>query len=108
MDPNKPSDLPQDINQVPSQPDVPQNISEQGVVVRQTEFREQVVNDDNKPLTSSPSTSTINIEIPAEREVLETLSKGHVENAVTWLANFWLRMIKKATRLGWGITVKKS
>jgi len=96
-----------EISRVHKDPDLPQSVSDQGVEVRQTQFTSQVVDENNKPLISSPETSNINIEIPAEKEILETLSKGPVESAVTWLANFWLRMIKKASRLGWGVRVKQ-
>ena len=104
MDPNQ-QNVPDGVTHVPTQPDIP---SDQGVQVRQSEFTAQVVDDHNKPLTSSPATSHITIEIPADSGVLETLSKGPDENSVTWYASYWLRMVKKAAAKGWGVVTRKS
>ena len=48
-------------------------------------------------------TPTVTITIPATTEQLDDWSKGPPENALTWLAFYWIRMIKKALLHGWGV-----
>ncbi len=68
-----------------------------------TQFTKQVKSDGGKPLISSPATPGKTIQLPADPTQLTTQSKGSVNDSVTWLANFWLRMIKKALYFGWKI-----
>jgi hypothetical protein len=67
------------------------------------QFTQQVKNDKGKPLISTPATSATTIQLPAQPAQLITQSKGSVSDSVTWLANFWLRLIKKALYFGWKI-----
>lgn len=46
------------------------------------------------------------ITIPASQTTLLGWSKGKIENAITWLGMFWLRMIKKAFHFGKQVVVK--
>lgn len=67
-----------------------------------SQFTKQV-SDSGKPLIQTPATSQVTVKLPADSPTLTNLSKGSVENAITWFANFWLRMIKKALYFGWKI-----
>ncbi|MFC1649436.1 hypothetical protein ACFL2C_01810 [Patescibacteria group bacterium] len=108
MDNSQTQPAPESVDQIPQQPSMSQEAINRGVQVRQVEFTEKVVDENNKPLTSSPATTDVTIEIPAEKSVLETLAKGSEESAVTWFASFWLRMLRKAAHFGWGVVSRKS
>lgn len=66
-------------------------------------FSKQVSDDAGRPLIQTPQSQVITIQIPADKVQLESASKGDTGSAVTWLAAFWLRMIKKAVHFGWRI-----
>jgi len=68
-----------------------------------TQFTKQIKDDKGKPLISSPATSKVSIQLPVNPAQLITQSKGSVSDSITWLATFWLRMIKKALYFGWKI-----
>jgi len=58
--------------------------------------------------TSQSSPSSVSVTVPGTQTQLQDLAKGSPVNAVTWLANFWLRIIKKAVHFGWKIITKQS
>ena len=66
-------------------------------------FQKQVNDDVGQPLIQTPQNQVITIQIPSDPVQLESASKGDTGSAVTWLAAFWLRMIKKAVHFGWQI-----
>ncbi len=74
-----------------------------GVQVVPTQFQKQVTDDQGKPLIQTPQTKKIIIELPKPEAVLEEESKGSPDEAKTWLARFWLRLIEKARVFGWQI-----
>lgn len=89
-------------------PEIPVEVENKSVVGSvPTQFRAQVKSDTGQPLIQSPQTQVVAIQIPADQAQLMTTSKGSVANSLTWLAVFWLRMIKKALHFGWKV-VKKS
>lgn len=55
-----------------------------------------------KPAPTS-SANQIVIQIPTDTAKLDDLSKGEPTNAITWLAMFFLRVLKKAKHFGWKI-----
>lgn len=59
--------------------------------------------DSGAPLVQSPATKSVTITIPADEEQLDDWAKGSPEDALTWFANFWKRIIKKALHFGWKI-----
>ena len=59
--------------------------------------------DIGKVLTQTPPTQTATVTIPASPQQLTDWSKGSPTSALTWLAYFWLRIIKKALHFGWRI-----
>lgn len=45
------------------------------------------------------------ITIPSDPATLTTTAKGDTSNSLTWMAAFWLRMIKKAFHKHWNVIV---
>ncbi len=70
-----------------------------------SQFTKQVVSDGGKPLIQTPLNQTLSIKIPANQATLSNQAKGSIEDALTWFAAFWLRMIKKAIYFGWKVFV---
>jgi hypothetical protein len=97
----------EDVKEVPDAPEIPPEVERAGVKPVATQFQGQVRDDSGKPLIQTPQSQQVTITLPTDQESLVTLSKGSVVNAVTWLAHFWLRMIKKAGHFGWRIVVRK-
>jgi len=71
-----------------------------------SQFTAQVSDDSGKPLIQTPQTKTVTIQIPATQKQLEEWSKGDSENAITWFAVFWIRLIKKGLHFGWRMIKK--
>jgi len=59
-------------------------------------------------VTTAQPTSVPTVTIPADPAQLTSLAKGNPTNAITWFANFWLRIIKKALAIGSGIMTSQS
>jgi hypothetical protein len=72
-----------------------------------TQFSGQVKSDKGQPLIQTPQTQATTIHIPADPAHLTTLAKGSVNDSLTWLGAFWMRMIKKAIHFSWQILVGK-
>src|SRR3990167_7571812 len=83
-----------DVQEIPETADITKEIERAGVTSTQTQFTAQVNDDKGQPLIHS-SHSNVTITLPTDPESLKGLAKGSVTNAVTWLAMFWLRMMKK-------------
>lgn len=81
-----------------------------GAQVVPTHFQAQVTDDQGKPLIQTPKTRAVVITLPKAEDVLKEESKGSPDEAKTWLAKFWLRIIEKAKVFGWQIVglLKKS
>ena len=77
-----------------------------GVKVVQKNFTAQVKDDSGKPVITTPPTQVVSVTPPYDPATLTTKSKGKITEAVTWLAVFWLRIIKKATHFGWNVVGK--
>jgi hypothetical protein len=80
----------------------PEAVEKLGVKTRPTQVTQQVT-DKGKPLIQTPPTKVITIQPPADQQQVTTWAKGSPLNAITWLAVFWLRMIRKALHFGWKI-----
>lgn len=75
---------------------------ESGVV--QQQLAPVVNNQSQQPIADDPAlSSTITITIPATPQQLEDWSKGSADDSLTWVAFFWIRMIKKALYYGWRV-----
>ncbi len=80
----------------------------QGAQVVQKNFKTQVTDDQGAPLIQTPPTQVITtVQPPADTATLTTQSKGSTISGATWLAAFWLRIIKKALHFGWKIIGKQ-
>lgn len=82
---------------------VPETLQQSGVKVVQKTFKAQVNDGKGKPIIQTPPAQVITVQPPADQTTLTTWSKGSVSSSVTWLAAFWLRIIKKAMHFGWQI-----
>ena len=95
------------VKERPTDMEIPPEL-ERGGMVQQipSQFTAQVSDDSGKPLIQTPQTKTVTIQIPATQKQLEEWSKGDSENAVTWFAVFWIRLIKKGFYFGWRMIKK--
>jgi hypothetical protein len=87
-------------------PEVSPDLEKAGVQVRQTQVTAQVTDDQGRQLIQAPATQVVTIQIPAPQAQLADWSHGSPASSLTWLATFWLRMIKKALHFGWRIVTK--
>jgi len=71
-------------------------------------FKAQVKDDKGVPLIETPPAQVITITPPASQVVLTSQAKGSITSSLTWLAAFWLRVIKKAIHFGWKIIGKQN
>lgn len=83
---------------------VPETLQSSGVKVVQKNFKAQIKNDKGIPVIQTPPAQVITtVQPPADTQTLTRESKGDVSSSTTWLAAFWLRVIKKALHFGWQI-----
>lgn len=88
-----PTEFPETIQQVTS-----------GAQVVQKNFKSQVNDDNGNPIIQIPPTQVVtSVTPPSDTTTLTTQSKGKITESATWLAAFWLRIIKKAIFFGWKI-----
>lgn len=85
---------------------VPETLQSSGVKVVQKTFKAQVTDDKGSPVIQTPPTQVITITPPSDTTTLTQQANGSVGASLTWLAAFWLRIIKKAMHFGWQITGK--
>jgi hypothetical protein len=71
-----------------------------------TQFTKQVTDDNGKPLIQASQDKEIKIELPASPEQLEKVSKGSISDSLTWFADLWVRIFKKAVHFNWKIFEK--
>lgn len=74
-----------------------------GVQVVQKNFKTQIKNDNGQPLIQTPMTQVITIAPPADSATLAGWAKGSTFSSLSWLATFWIRIIKKAMLFGWKV-----
>jgi hypothetical protein len=100
-------EVPEGVREPPEAPELPAHIEKGGVKVQPTQFTAQVYDDKGKPLIQTPATKTVTVQLPADQTALASWSKGSISDSLTWLAMFWLRIIKKALHFGWKIVRKE-
>ena len=86
---------------------VPETLQQSGVQVVQKNFKQQIKDDHGMPLIQTPPAKVITVTPPSDTETLTGQSKGDTSSSLTWLAAFWLRIIKKAMYFGWKILGKE-
>lgn len=95
-------EIEQIIKRRPEEVSIPPEVErKEGVTPIPSQFKAQVTDDSGRPLITTPATKTVTIQIPADQTTLVNWKKGKVTDSITWLANFWLRIIKKAAHFGW-------
>ncbi len=92
-----------DIQEKPEEFIVPETLQNSDLKVVQKNFTAQVHGDNGAPLIQTPPTQVISVSPPSDTATLTQQSKGSISSSLTWLAMFWLRIIKKATHFGWQI-----
>ena len=86
---------------------VPETLQQSGMKVVQKNFKAQVNDDKGAPLIQTPPTQVITVSTPSDQATLTKQAGGSVASSLTWLAAFWLRVIKKALHFGWKIVGKE-
>ena len=66
-----------------------------------------MTDDKGKPIIQTPPTQVITVTPPSDTTTLSKQAKGDTTSSLTWLAAFWLRIIKKAIHFGWKIIGKE-
>lgn len=83
---------------------VPETLSGSGVKVVPKNFQAQVKNDKGVSVIQTPPPQVITtVKPPGDTVTLTQQAKGNTTSSVTWLAAFWLRIIKKAMHFGWRV-----
>ncbi len=101
----QPIEMPQVQERLEEFPETIQQI--QGTKVVQKHFKSQVTDDNGTPLITTPPAQVITtVQPPADTQTLTKKSKGPITSGATWVAAFWLRIIKKALHFGWKIIGK--
>jgi hypothetical protein len=90
----RPEEFPETIQQI------------QGVKIVQKNFKAQVSGRAGTPIVQTPPPQVITVQPPYDQATLAKQSKGSVSSSFTWLAAFWLRIIKKALHFGWKVVGK--
>ena len=88
--------------------EVPLEVERAGIKPTPAQFTAQVTDDKGQPLIKTPQTRVVTIQVPATQTQLDTWAKGPIENALTWFAVFWIRLIKKAFHFSWRLISGKS
>lgn len=83
--------------------EIPEHIEKGGVASVPTQVTAQVTDDAGNQVLTTPTTQAVTITLPATQDQLIGQSKGKITEALTWLATYWLRMVKKALHFGWRI-----
>lgn len=83
---------------------VPETLQSSGVKVVQKNFKAQVKDNKGQPVIQTPPAQVITtVQPPMDTQTLIQTAKGDTASSSTWLAAFWLRVIKKALHFGWQI-----
>ena len=83
---------------------VPENLQSTGVQMVQKNFKAQVKDNKGNPVIQTPPTQVITtVQPPSDTVTLTQQAKGDTTSGATWLAAFWLRIIKKALHFGWRV-----
>jgi hypothetical protein len=85
---------------------IPETLKQSGVQVVQKTFKAQVKDNKGQPLIQTLPTQVITVQPPYDQTTLTSQSKGSISSSLTWLAAFWLRIIKKALYFGWRVIGK--
>jgi len=87
---------------------VDETLKTAGAQIVQKTFKAQVRDDKGVPLIQTPPAQVITVTPPSDQATLSKQSKGKISSSLTWLAAFWLRIIKKALHFGWRVVGKQN
>jgi hypothetical protein len=87
---------------------VDETLKQAGAQVVQKTFKAQVKDDKGSPIIQTPPAQVITVSPPSDQVVLTQQSKGNISSSLTWLATFWLRIVKKATHFGWKVVGRQN
>lgn len=65
------------------------------------------VSNGGRPLVQTPANQNVTVQLPSDAATLKGLAGGSPQNAITWFAAFWLRMLKKALYFGWKVLYRR-
>ena len=88
---------------VERQEEFPEIVEKSGARRTPAQLKAQVTDDKGKQMIQTPQAQSITIQLPATQKQLFDWSHGSITSSLTWFANFWLRLIKKAIHYGWKI-----
>jgi len=72
-------------------------VEEHGVTHTPGQLVAQALQDaGNQQQSQTQSPQVVTITVPATTQQLDDWSKGSPDNSITWLAFYWIRMVKKA------------
>jgi hypothetical protein len=87
------------VSEIPEAPEIPAEIEKGGVRAVPVSPTVSLPQTAAVPsITAQPTPQAVNV--PADKTILTSWSKGKASFSLTWLGMFWLRIIKKAIRLG--------
>src|SRR5512143_3485795 len=84
------------------------SVEEHGATVAPGNVAAQVVQSNAQMTPQAPVQQVVTITVPATTQQLDDWSKGSPDNSLTWLAFYWIRMIKKAFFHGYNVITQGS
>lgn len=96
-------DIDELVKERPEEIELPEEIERlEGVRATKVKLTAKVQDEKGRDLIRTSDAERI-VQLPSNESRLTSLSKGSLSDSITWFANFWLRMIKKAIHFGWKI-----
>lgn len=97
---------PEGVNVIPTE--IPKHIeAHEGVQVVSQQPSATAIIVDPAQNQSKQTDDSVVISLPSDQQTLQQqVKKGNIKDALTWMAVFWLRMVKKATYFGWRVEQK--
>src|SRR3990170_5529618 len=91
------------------EPEKPETVPEMGETVAKPQVIQtppSATDDAGGASIQTVKAKAVTVTLPASIQQLDDWSKGDPQNALTWFAAFWLRLIKRAIHFGWKIVMK--
>lgn len=98
------SPSPDSVQTVPDEVKLSPELRAQGIQTVETASNANIKVGDQ--MVQAPANQTVAVQIPNTQTNLIAWSKGGIVDSITWLAMFWLRVIKKALARGQRVEVK--
>lgn len=98
-------EVPEGVKEIPDAPEIPPHLEDVARPVT-GQFTAQVTDDQGQPMLQTPQTTQVTVTIPMDQVQMQSNAKGPAGDSLTWLAVFWMRLVKKAMHFGWRIVSK--